>query len=155
MAKAAGVRTTRRLAVGGKICEEVRLVVESSNGNNSLQLLKSNIEEYSHDFGAQANAELRAYLSNTTVMCVDGKQRLLKDVNLATQSVLAEPLAKCNVPMLMVENAHDSTWAPLANSLGLRQDVDAHLFLSILVRMRKGRCPFTTEDVKRMASRST
>lgn len=148
----AGVRTMPKLVVNDHISPEFESLINASSNNQWLQLLKDGWHVYKADLEAPANARLRNQLTDINVLCLDGQWRKLSNVYLPSTSVLSEPLAKGNVPMVVVRDADDYGWRIFGRSLRLHMAPDAQLFIRILLRMRQGACGFSLDDVKRMYS---
>lgn len=148
--EAIGVRTVPRLVGAGGVSPEFATIVKAGEENEWLQLLKDEWDAYALDLQSPANEKVKASLTEITVLCLDGEQRALKDVYLPTREVLSEPLAKNNIPMLKVKDPGDEDWRKLGRSLHMRISIDAHMFITILTRMKEGYCNFGLEDVKRM-----
>ncbi|KAK3700516.1 hypothetical protein LTR37_015917 [Vermiconidia calcicola] len=145
-----GLRTMPRLASSGNISPEFDWIIHCRFSDDWLLLLKDQWAFYSDELHSPSNFRLRSNLSRTPVICSDGHMRELKNIYLATPSVLGEPFARANVPMLAVDDPNDAGWRPFS-LLELRTSPDLQFYLTILERIQSGRSQgFTLDDVKRM-----
>ena len=126
-----GISTVPKLSKAGSISPEFRWIIESGPMNGWLHLIKSKWSHYAGELGSFSSDRLRSTFALAKVLCTDGRLRPLKEVYLASSSLLEEPLYQTGIPLLVVDDPKDAGWLNFQR-LGLNVRPDLRFYLMIL-----------------------